>query len=83
MRWTVVWMASAERKLAELWTDSEKRQAITDAVDAIESRLRTRPLEEGEQRAPPFRVTYQEPVGLLFAVAPDDRLVTVVRLWTT
>lgn len=83
MSWTVVWMASAERKLAELWADSEKRSELTDAVNDIEARLKLRPLDEGEQRSPPFRVTYQYPIGVLFAVSPDDRLVTVVRLWST
>lgn len=83
MNWTVVWMASAERALASLWMKSEKRQQLTDAVNLIEARLKLKPLEEGESRAAPFRVTYEVPIGVLFAVNPDDRLVTVVRIWST
>ena len=51
MRFTVIWRPSAEQKLAEIWTDADDRQAITDAADAIDVLLRTRPTEVGESRA--------------------------------
>lgn len=82
MVWTVVWLPEAETQLTTLWLKSEDRNQLSESLNSVESRLRVRPLEEGESRVGPFRVTYQSPVGVLFAVSPEDCRVTVYRVWT-
>jgi hypothetical protein len=48
MTFTVIWKPKAELALAELWNSAQDRQAVTESADAMDSLLRTSPLEVGE-----------------------------------
>lgn len=80
---TVVWGRSALEHLVEIWLEasSTSRQAITSAVDRIDSRLRRDPKHEGESRDADRRILLLAPVGVFFRVLPDDRTVRVLKVW--
>lgn len=77
MKWTVVYQPSANDDLAEIWMNSVDRQAVSDAIDAVEAELARRPLEIGESRAGNMRLIIQPPLLMFYDVVPDDLRVTV------
>ena len=81
MRWTVVWMPKAEADLAELWIESEDREALTFAIDLIDELLSQDPLKQGDSREGQERWLIMRPVTIQYTVSPDDRLVTVLTIW--
>jgi hypothetical protein len=78
---TVVWVIRAEHELAALWLASADRAAVTRATHEIEQRLHRHPQEEGESRGVDQRVTFVPPLGVLFEVDEDDRIVWVLQVW--
>ena len=80
MKFTVVWMASAQRELARLWTDQADRAAITAAANAIDVRLSRDPERLGESREDEMRVLIAAPLTVFFRVRVDDRMVEVVSV---
>jgi len=81
MTFTVVWRPSAERRLAEIWTDAKDRQEVTNAADAIDSLLRSSPLQAGESRVQNTRILTLSPLSVYFDVQQDDRLVAIWAVW--
>ena len=81
MSYTVVWRPSAERKLAEIWSSADDRQAVTDAANAIDALLRAGPLEVGESRVANVRILTALPLSVYYDVHEDDRLVAVWAVW--
>ena len=82
-RFTVIWDASAEQRLAQLWTDNPAiRQEITAAADSIDSTLAFEPDSIGLPRGA-SRYVVQAPVAILFRVVDKDRQVRVlyVKHW--
>ena len=77
----VVWMPSAERNLATIWTETSSRSAVTSAAKAIDSELKRRPLEFGEARAGISRVAFEPPLAVIFDVNLTDRIVLVLRVF--
>ena len=83
MKYTVVWTREAEDELATAWVEapsSALRNEIAANVAAIESALRTQPGETGESREGTVRMAVAGPVGIVFRVLEDDRLVQVISL---
>jgi plasmid stabilization system protein ParE len=81
MTYTVVWRPSAEQALAEIWISADDRQPVTDAANAIDSLLRTRPCEVGESRVANIRILRVSPLSVYYDVHEDDRLVAVWAVW--
>lgn len=81
MKFTVVWLPRAERELAVLWAASLDRAALTRAADRIEQTLAGLPHLAGEERSDGRRVLIDDPLGILFRVVLDDRLVRVTTVW--
>jgi len=82
-RFTVVWDAVAQLRLAELWTDNPAiRQEVTAAADKIDSTLAYEPASIGLARGA-SRYVVQEPLAILFRVIESDRQVRVlyVKHW--
>lgn len=79
----VAWLKVALDELAELYValDPPRRQRLSDAVHQLNLRLAQRPLEEGESRDSPFRITFLDGVSIYFSVdLPNGRVrVTGVR----
>lgn len=81
MKYSVIWKRSAENDLASIWIAAANRQAITDAVEALEREAATNPLNLGESREENTRVAFRGPLGIQFEVLDSDRLVTVLAVW--
>jgi mRNA-degrading endonuclease RelE of RelBE toxin-antitoxin system len=77
MKWTVVYLPSADSDLADIWMDSSNRQAVSDAADIIGTELSRRPLDVGESREGKMRLIIQLPLIVFYDVVPDDLKVTV------
>ena len=79
----VEWVHSALDELTAIWigSDSTLRQAITAATNHVDLLLQTDPLRESESRPGGRRILLVAPVGILFRVEPDDRTLTVLRVW--
>jgi len=83
-RFTVVWSASARKRLAELWLDNPAiRQEITDAANEFDAGLAHHPESIGVATPGRARLVTRPPLTALFLVFEDDRTVRViyVKLW--
>lgn len=81
MRFTVVWVAAAERELAEIWLSAGDRLNVTEATYEIDQRLRVKPDLEGESRDAGRRILLITPLGVTFEVLPNDQLVRILDVW--
>ena len=81
MKYTVIWRPSAERFLAELWTDGPDRQAVTDAANEIDSILEKNPALAGQARSGNLRFLVEPPLAIYYTVSETDCLVTVWDVW--
>lgn len=78
MTYTVVWVRSAEADLARYWTESQDRQAIADAADALDRMLRADGEFIGAQIAGQRRRLTIQPLTIDFEVSEQDLKITVV-----
>jgi hypothetical protein len=78
----VRWKRSALDRVAELWLDAVDRQAITDAVDAIDQALISDPINMGESRTGSVRVLFEPPLGVFFEIDEQAKKVQVLKVWT-
>jgi hypothetical protein len=82
MKWTVVYLPDGEQELASLWLDPLSRADVTDAANRIDRMLQRDPENVGESREEAGqRILFVAPLGVLFRVKPEDRLVEVVHVW--
>ena len=81
MKFTVVWQSDAEAQLARLWERSSNRAAFASAANHIEQVLRSYPDRAGEDRYDGDHVMFEAPLGLVFRLILEDRLVQVLRVW--
>jgi plasmid stabilization system protein ParE len=81
MNFTVVWKPEAERRLANIWTDSTDRNAVTRSAGVIDRALKDHPENLGESRGKGRRVFLEAPLGVVFQVSSADRMVTVLTVW--
>jgi hypothetical protein len=81
MKYDVVWVGAAEQRLIEIWLASRFRHAVTQAAQAIDQELATRPLEVGESREFGRRILLVIPLGVVYRAFPEKKLVRVLRAW--
>ncbi len=91
MRFTVTWTPKADADLAERWLtlESEEQRHLSLCVDHIDASLRQNAHQKGAvlrgheplrfYAAPSF--FGRPPVGVVYEVSLDDRLVRVLELW--
>ncbi len=81
--YTVIWAPNAVHDLARLWqrADAAQRDRITLASNQIDLRLRRNPQQDGESRDRGRRILLIPPLGVLYRVFEDDKLVRVVMAW--
>jgi hypothetical protein len=77
IRYTVVWHADAQAKLANLWNESLNRRAITIAANAIDRKLAVGAETQGNSRSDRSRQLVIYPLAVLFRVRELDRIVEV------
>ncbi len=81
MNFQVFWVSEAEEELAAIWLDASDRNAITVAAHVIDSALRVNPEEAGESRNEGRRILLEPPLGVMFIVSPQYRMVSVLTVW--
>ncbi len=75
---TVVWQPSAIQELARIWNTAMDRNAVAQAADAIDAKLKRDPFSAGESRAfPELRYLVIRPLVVAFRISEADGLVTV------
>ena len=91
MRFTVTWSRDADADLARRWLTlgSEDQRHLSLCVDHIDAALRQNAHQKGAvlrghepvrfYAAPAF--FGRPPVGVVYEVSADDRLVSVLELW--
>jgi hypothetical protein len=80
VRYTVVWLASAEAELATIWLSATDRDAVSRAAQQIDLLLQREPEEAGESRAE-GRILLIAPLGVAFEVVSQKRLARVLEVW--
>ncbi|HKB05788.1 MAG TPA: hypothetical protein VKD90_26565 [Gemmataceae bacterium] len=82
--WAVIWRDTALNELADdmVRADLPTQDLIARQVEALNRRLATDPLNEGESRTGRVRVAFADPVGILFTVSEIDQVVWVTHFWT-
>ena len=81
MKYTVVWTRNAEDLLAQVWLNASNRQEVRRATDEIDLLLHDDPELQGESRPNGRRMLLNNPVGVVYQVKPDDRVVEVLYVW--
>ena len=80
MRYTVVWLPSAEEELANIWNGAVDRQAVSRIADEIEVLLRTSSQARGGNGEGTHAFTIF-PLAVILEVSPDDRKVTILEVF--
>jgi hypothetical protein len=57
------------------------REAILQASRRVDQQLATQPHRQGESRGERTRILFQAPVGVIFEVHEDKKLVCILRAW--
>ena len=79
MSYQVVWLPAALEELAAIWIAAADRTSVTVASHAIDERLTTNPLIEGESReSETERIAFEPPLQVLVRVSENDR-----KVWVT
>ncbi len=81
MKYTVVYLPSAEQQLAELWLKAADPAAVTLASDKIDQLLKIDPLAVGESRVSTLRILFEEPIAVVYDVRESDFVVKVWAVW--
>jgi len=81
MRYTVLWVPSAQQDLAAIWIDAADRSAVASAADTIDTVLREDPYRQGESREGATRILFAPPLAIDFEVLEEDRIVRVLTVW--
>jgi hypothetical protein len=80
----VEWLREAVGELAELWieADSPFRRAITEATHALDQELQADPFRASESREGEVRISFSDPLAILFEVDPHQKIVWILHVWT-
>ena len=79
-RHTVVWLQDAQDELAQIWLDSDDREAVTQATSTIDSVLAVDPHSKGQPLAEGLCKLRIAPLEVAFIVRGEDRLVEVASV---
>jgi hypothetical protein len=81
--YTVRWTVGARNELTTIWlaATSSDRAAVNAATDHLDELLSRNPLREGESRPDNRRITFAPPLGLVYSVDEEHRIVRVLHIW--
>jgi hypothetical protein len=79
-RYTVVWVPSAEKKLAQLWLDAEDPDQVRAASDYLDAVLATNPHSLGMESSAGLRAAKVGCLLVLYRVYTLDRQVKVMAI---
>ena len=78
---SVRWRRTARNMLADIWVNATNRNAVTAATSQIDHQLARDPDNVGESRPKGRRVLLVPPLGVIYRVNTQTRVVTVIRVW--
>ena len=81
MNYSVQWTPYAEARLTELWLEANARGEITAVANRIDADLGARPLDVGESREQDRRIHLMAPLGVIYRIDSDQRIVHVLTVW--
>ena len=91
MRFTVTWDDDAQAELTERWllSSSDERRHLNWSINHIDAALRENAHQKGAvlRGSEPLRfysapvIPSRPPIGVVYQVVLDDRLVKVLQLW--
>lgn len=81
MKFHVVWINSAEDRLAHLWLGSRIASQITKSADHLDFLLAESPLEVGESRSGNRRIAFEPPLAINYFVDESMKKVVIVDVW--
>lgn len=81
MKYSVLWLPTAENLLAKLWLEAEDPSEVQRAADEIDRILSEEAPNAGESRVSDIRIIIQPPLAAYFDVYEGDRRVKVWRVW--
>jgi hypothetical protein len=81
VKFTVIWLTSAEAELAEVWLAADDRELIAQTANEIDARLAAEPETQGESRSGQRRILLVAPLGVVFETHLADRIVRVLDVW--
>ena len=82
MSYTVLWKPDAEEELVRIWTEASDRSAVSAAANTIDRLLKSSPHDRGESRSGTVRIFFVDPLGVFFDLQEEDRIVSVLRVWS-
>jgi hypothetical protein len=80
MSYTITWLEEAEEQLAAVWMAADDPRAVNDAVEFVERILGYAPLDSGESRSGDVRIVFSGPIGVLYRVDPQRRIVSIISV---
>jgi len=80
MAFHVNWKRIAQDQVTEIWIEAKDRKQVARAVDIVDDALRSDPESFGESRGGNQRVTFVQPLVVMFSVLPDDLRVDVLAV---
>lgn len=81
MKFTVLWLPETEQELAAIWLKAWDKASITQAANRLDQMLALDPENQGESRDQDRRILLEHPLGIIFRVEKDNRLVYVLTVW--
>lgn len=81
MNYRVTWLSSAEQALLQIVISRPDRGAIVSALDRLGATLQREGPLAGESREAEFRVLFELPLAVKFAVEESAQMVTVTEVW--
>jgi hypothetical protein len=80
MNFRVEWLQSVEADLQTLWQRTEEIDALTGYAEQIDKILARNPMDQGESRSQGIRVWIRRPLGVLYHVDDNIKLVRIRRI---
>jgi hypothetical protein len=79
MKFTVVWVPTAQAQLANWWMQAADRQAVTDSANRIDQELQQDADKKGTPFGP-FLALFDDPLSVLYTVDLGDCMVRVIQV---
>lgn len=79
-RFTIAWRQTALDELAEAWMKADNRTELTTAVEAVELKLRERPMQCAERQVEDLYFLSEPPLRIGFTIDDGSQIVTIVGL---
>jgi hypothetical protein len=77
----VIWLATADAKLTQIWLGSRMRAEITQAANTLDRQLGADAQSVGESRGAGPRIAFEAPLAIRFIIDEANHRVMVLDVW--